>query len=303
MNERHAVFYGLAAVLLWSTVATAFKLALDYLTPVQLLTLATGFSALALAVIAARQGKLPQLRTTFTRAPSYYLFTALLNPLAYYLVLFQAYALLPASQAQPLNYSWAVTLPLLSALFLNQKISKRDGITSVLGYLGVVVIATRGDLLLLEFSSPTGVMLALLSALLWAVYWLLNTRNSADPVIGMLLNFVLAWPLCLGLSLVEGQWSSVPWQGWSSAAYIGLFEMGITFVLWLKALKLTRRTARISNLIFISPFISLLLIAAILGESIHPATLAGLMLIVTGLLLQRGQSEAGSDEQPQLQQQ
>ena len=287
MNERHAVFYGLAAVLLWSTVATAFKLALAYLTPVQLLTIATGVSAIALAAIAARQGKLAQLAPTLRRNPGYYLATALLNPLAYYLVLFQAYDLLPASQAQPLNYSWAVTLPLLSALFLNQRISRRDAVTCLLGYLGVIVIATRGDLLLLEFTSATGVMLALLSALLWAVYWLLNTRNQADPVVGMLLNFILAWPLCLGLSLTEGQWPAIPWQGWSAAAYIGLFEMGITFVLWLKALKLTRRTARISNLVFISPFISLLLIAAILGESIHPATLAGLMLIVTGLLIQQ----------------
>ncbi len=66
----------------------------------------------------------------------------------------------------------------------------------------------------------------------------------------------------------------MPWQGWAAVSYVGLFEMGITFVLWLNALRLTRNTARISNLIFISPFISLLLLATIIGEEIHSSTLA-----------------------------
>ena len=35
-----------------------------------------------------------------------------------------------------------------------------------------------------------------------------------------------------------------------AVTYVGLFEMGITFVLWLSALKSTNNTARISNLIF-----------------------------------------------------
>ncbi|MBF4364884.1 EamA family transporter, partial [Vibrio anguillarum] len=65
------------------------------------------------------------------------------------------------------------------------------------------------------------------------------------------------------------------------------FEMGITFVLWLSALKLTANTARISNLIFASPFISLLLLATIIGETIHPTTLIGLVLIITGLIVQQ----------------
>ena len=69
--------------------------------------------------------------------------------------------------------------------------------------------------------------------------------------------------------------------------YVGLFEMGITFVLWLSALKLTQNTARVSNLIFASPFISLVLLANIIGEQIHPTTLIGLMLIVFGLVIQQ----------------
>ena len=287
MNERYALGYGLAAVLLWSTVATAFKITLDFFTPVQMLVAASVVSALALAGIALYQGKLHLLGRTFMARPLYYLLLGLINPFAYYLVLFKAYELLPASQAQPLNYSWAITLTLMAAVFLGQKIRKQDWAACALGYLGVVVIATKGDVMALQFDNPTGVALALLSTLLWAMYWILNTKNQADAVLGVLLGFLVSLPFSIGLSLYIGGWTAIPWQGWAAVSYVGLFEMGVTFVLWINALKLTRNTARISNLIFISPFISLMLLATIIGEEIHSSTLVGLVLIVCGLVIQQ----------------
>ncbi|WP_299019866.1 DMT family transporter [uncultured Photobacterium sp.] len=287
MNERYALGYGLAAVLLWSTVATAFKITLEYFTPLQMMVTASLVSALALSAIAFYQGKLHLLGRTFMARPLYYLLLGLINPFAYYLVLFKAYDLLPASQAQPLNYSWAITLTLMAAIFLGQKIRKQDWAACILGYLGVIVIATKGDIMALQFDNPAGVALALLSTLLWAMYWILNTKNQADPVLGVLLGFLLSLPFSFGLSLYSDTWQTVPWQGWAAVSYVGLFEMGVTFVLWLNALRLTRNTARISNLIFISPFISLMLLATIIGEEIHSSTLAGLVLIVCGLLVQQ----------------
>ncbi|MGC9458167.1 DMT family transporter [Vibrio genomosp. F10] len=288
MNERRALGFGLAAVLLWSTVATAFKLTLAEFTPIQMLTVASVVSAIALVGICSYQGKLGQLSTTFISNPWYYLLLGLINPLAYYLILFKAYDLLPASQAQAINYSWAITLTLMAAVFLGQKIRGKDWIACGFSYLGVIVIATKGDLLGLNFESPLGVSLALLSTLLWAGYWILNAKNKADPVIGVLLGFLVAIPFAMGLSIYEGEnWDAITTQGWLAVTYVGLFEMGITFVLWLSALKLTQNTARISNLIFASPFISLMLLATIIGEDIHPATLIGLVLIITGLVIQQ----------------
>jgi len=288
MNERRALGFGLSAVLLWSTVATAFKLTLAEFTPIQMLTIASIVSAIVLTIICGVQGKLASLSAVFLANPWYYLLLGLINPLAYYIILFKAYDLLPASQAQAINYSWAITLTLMAAFFLGQKIRKQDWVACALSYFGVVVIATKGDILGLNFESPLGVGLALLSTLLWAGYWILNTKNKADPVIGVLLGFLVAIPFAIGLSIWEGaNWSKITSSGWLAVTYVGLFEMGVTFVLWLSALKLTQNTARISNLIFASPFISLVLLATIIGESIHPTTLIGLVLIIAGLVIQQ----------------
>ncbi|MCG6480775.1 EamA family transporter, partial [Vibrio parahaemolyticus] len=64
MNERRALGLGLSAVLLWSTVATAFKLTLAEFSPIQMLTIASMVSALALLVICTLQGKLPLVIST-----------------------------------------------------------------------------------------------------------------------------------------------------------------------------------------------------------------------------------------------
>ncbi|MCV6605626.1 MAG: DMT family transporter [Porticoccaceae bacterium] len=285
-NHKQAFVFAIAAVLLWSTVATAFKITLQYLTPIQMVFYASAVSALALFLISAIQGKLPLLLQYLKQRPLFYLGLGLINPLVYYLVLFKAYHLLPASQAQTLNYTWAIALTLLSGPFLGQKIRSRDWLACGFGYFGVVVIATRGNLLALQFDNPLGVGLALLSTLLWASYWIINTRNSDDPVVSVLLAFLLSLPFSASLCWLGSGFGELNWQALAAVSYVGLFEMGITFVLWLMAMKKAQNASRISNLIFISPFISLLLLNQIIGEEIHLATIVGLVLIVSGLLIQ-----------------
>ncbi|RRJ84509.1 DMT family transporter [Aestuariirhabdus litorea] len=293
--QRQAYLYGIGAVLLWSTVATAFKLSLRYLDTLQLLLYSCLSSILVMLGILAVQGKLsaiwPLLKTDYRR----WLLLGLLNPFGYYLILFQAYDLLPAQQAQPLNYTWGITLALLSIPLLGQRISRWEIIACLISYLGVVVIATRGDLLALQFDSPLGVALALVSTVIWALYWILNTKNQHDPVVSLLLCFCFSLPFILATTLIFSSVVVSDWRGLAGAFYVGVFEMGFAFVLWLSAMKRATNTAKVSNLIFLSPFLSLYLIATFVGESIHPATYAGLLLILAGVVLQSrlGGAKAG----------
>ncbi|MCD4732585.1 MAG: DMT family transporter, partial [Bacteroidales bacterium] len=75
--------------------------------------------------------------------------------------------------------------------------------------------------------------------------------------------------------------------GIMGSIYIGLFEMGITYFLWLKALKLSINTAKVSNLVYLSPFISLIIIRNIVGEKILFSTIVGLLFIISGIIIQQ----------------
>jgi drug/metabolite transporter (DMT)-like permease len=286
-NEHQATLLGLSAVLLWSTVATAFKLALRSLSPIELLLYAGVFATMLLGIVLLVQKKLPLLLQCSRREYLRSLGLGFLNPFLYYLVLFKAYDVLPAQQAQPLNYTWAITLSLLAVPLLGQRFTWPQWLALLVSYCGVVVISTEGNPLSLNFTDPFGVALALGSTVLWALYWIFNTRDRRDPVVGLFLNFLFGFPFVVLYYLLTTEPGLTDFRGLLGAAYVGVVEMGACFILWLLALKKTRNTARISNLIFISPFISLILIHTFVGEQILPATYLGLVLIILGLILQQ----------------
>ena len=273
--------------MLWSTVATAFSLSLEYLTPLQLVALAAGVSWSFFAVRLFSPERWHDLRATSSKERIIGLFIGWLNPGLYYLVLFAAYDRLPAQEAMAINYSWGITLALIAAPLLRQRLTPWALFAACISYSGIVVIATRGMPLSLDFAQPLGVGLALLSTLLWSLYWVINTRLSLDPEVNLFLNFTGALPLLLALFWMSNTPFPGAWQGWAGGLYVGLFEMGIAFVLWMGAMKATTSTLRVSSLIFLSPPLSLVLIWMIAGEPVHAYTLVGLILILFGLWLQR----------------
>ncbi|PHR28356.1 MAG: EamA family transporter [Desulfotalea sp.] len=285
-RQKKAYLLALITVGLWSTVASASKLTLAYLSPAQFLLYSSIISLILLFILIVIQGKLRQLLCCSKRDLLLSVGYGFLNPFAYYLLLFRAYDMLPAQQAQIINYTWALTLTLLSIPLLKQRVTRKQWWAILISYAGVLVIATKGRLFSLEFDNPEGVVAALASTIIWALYWVFNTRDARDPVLGLFLNFLFAVPMIFFyLWFTEGL-VAVPVRGLCGAVYIGVFEMGIAFVLWLKAMKLTDNTAKIANLIFIAPIISLFLIHYLVGEEIYISTLVGLVLVIGGLVLQ-----------------
>jgi drug/metabolite transporter (DMT)-like permease len=289
-SQKYATFYALAAVLCWSTVATAFKLTLAHVNPLQLILLSSVMSCLFLMTLLVWQGRFKELFSQSASAYRLSILFALMNPCLYYFLLFTAYDLLPAQEAQSINYSWAIVMSLLAVPLLAQKLSRFDIVAAILCYLGVLTIATRGDVFALDFANLNGVMYAVASTLVWSLYWIFNQKDPREPILGLCLNFSVAVPILLLVSFFTGDLLSIfdkPWQAFSGSLYIGIFEMGLAFVLWLKAMKFAENTARIANLIFISPFLSLIFINVFLGEKILFSTLIGLGMIIAGLILQQ----------------
>ena len=291
-QHRWSLVYGLVAVLLWSTMATAFKWSLNYTTPLQLIALASVVSWLFFLVALGITGELKILKSTSSGEITRSLLFGLLNPGIYYLVLFEAYDRLPAQDAMAINYTWGLTLPLISALFTRQWPSGRALALALLSYLGILVIATDGRLMTLEFEHPMGVGLALLSTVLWGLAWSLNSLQKLEAIPALFLNFTAAIPVLWIVMWLDGSMVSLTWQSLAAGVYVGLFEMGIAFLLWLNALRMTQNTLQLSSLIFLAPVISLLLITTVLGEAISVATLIGLGLILVGLAAQQLRSDA-----------
>ena len=267
--------------------ATAFKWALEFNTPMALITVAATVSWCFFGVRVIGADSLKSMREMKSALVLRCLLLGLLNPAFYYLILFTAYDLLPAQDAMAINYTWGLTLPLVASLFSRTLPTKYETGLALLSYLGILVIATDGNLGSLEFDQPAGVALALFSTVIWGLSWVVNSRivdaNNIDPELALFLNFSAALPVLWIVTGLAGQLPSVSMGSLLGGLYVGLFEMGIAFVLWMNAMRLTDNPLRISSLIFLAPPLSLLLIGTVLNETIAGSTLVGLVIILMGL--------------------
>ena len=286
-SNKKALIFAAVAVFFWSTVATAFKLALREYDFIQLIFYASAVTVALLFFVLLLQRKTHLIFKQTRRQWLYSLLMGAFNPLLYYLVLFRAYSLLPAQVAQPLNMIWPITLALLSVPLLHQKIGWISFVALLISFVGVFFISSQGGFDGFRNTNPLGVFLAVGSSVLWSLYWIFNVRDRRDEVIKLFLNFAIG---LIYLIPVVGLFSSFKIslnEGFAAIVYSGIFEVGITYVFWLKAMNLTSSNAKIGNLVFFAPFLSLVFIHFILKETIFVTTFIGLVFIVLGVLVQQ----------------
>lgn len=286
-QQSRAYIFALLSVILWSTVATAFKLGLQRLSPLYLILTASAVSLLVFFVVILLQGKVKELFSVTLSGLGKSALLGAINPFAYYLILFEAYRLLPAQVAQPLNMVWPITLALLSAPLLHQKITGRNMLSILISFVGVIFISSQGSFSGLAHTNVSGAALALGSSIIWSLFWILSVMDKRDELFKLFWNFAFGLVYLLITALVFTEFRLPDLKAIPAAVYIGLFELGITYILWMKAMQLSENNAKTGNLTFLSPFLSLVFIHFILGETIYLTTFIGLAFIISGIWFQQ----------------
>lgn len=297
MKENNkAIILAVAAVLSWSTVATAFKKSLENLSPYGMLLIASITSLIIFAITITIRRNWKQIISMPNKIWRYFALLGLLNPLTYYLVLFKSYDLLPAQVAQPVNYFWPILLLILLAIFTRQAIPLKKYIGMFISLGGLILISAGGKQSDNMEIPAFGLFLGLMSALLWASYWMINNKNKekADATTACFMSFLFgSIYLTLGIPFIGVEGLLAPHtsdfspnivNGILSGMYVGAFEMGIPFICFGLAMRKTSNPALVNQLCYLSPFLSLFFVSTILGEQIVPTTYIGLMLIVAGIV-------------------
>lgn len=286
-DQKQAYIYAGIAVVLWSTAATAMKTALQSYSFLQLLFWSSATALVALGVLVVVRKKHHELAALPAKAFGRSAIYGAVNPFLYYIILFKAYALLPAQEAQALNYTWPIMLSLLAVPLLGQKISLKNLLAIGISFIGVLIIATGGNLISLSFSNFEGVLFGLGSAVVWATFWIFNIKDKREELIKLFLNFCFGFIYILIAISLYSEIVFINTKALFSAIYVGLFEMGITFVIWSIALKKSYSAAKVGNLVYLVPFLSLVVIYFVLDEPILFPTIIGLFLIVGGLIFDK----------------
>lgn len=298
-SQSRAYFLASFVVFFWGTSATAFKIGLRHTDPIQLLFWSSLSASLILFTVLAFQNKLPLLKFTGKKEILYSLAESVLNPFLYYLLLFKAYSLLPAQVAQPLNYIWPIVLVVLAALLLKHPLKLTDIIALLLSLIGVAFISSQGNINIFAKSSPLGVLLAVSSSVIWASFWIINMCDKHRPEeVKLFISFALATVFTLLYMIATRDLPVFNINAIAASIYIGAFEMGITFVLWLKALNSSTNTARLGNFLYLVPFVALVIVSLVLHEKIVWTTLVGLFVIIGAIMFQQLFSKKEIKDEP-----
>ncbi len=280
------ILYAVGAVFFWSTAATAFKLSLKYIGHIELLFISSIASTIifgSFVIFSPRKKVLGRMRPGALIFPA---LTGILNPFLYYIVLFRGYALLSAQEALLLNYTWPILLPLISALLLKTPVPARSLGALALGFTGIFFISSRGSGPFFSEMSPN-ILYPLSSAVIWGFYWVLGKKDRTEALVKLFVHFI-SGTLFFILFLIAGEYRMrFHPAGIAGGIYVGAFEMGFTFILWERAMAVSKKPADISILVFLSPFISLLFIALVLKEPLRAASFAGLFFIIAGIAVNR----------------
>ncbi len=284
-SNRTAIILALLSVVFWSGAATAFKKAFCFGSPWQVVFLSVCVSTVVFGIAFIIK------RYRFNKSDFVAgVYLGFLNPFLYYLVLLTAYSGLPAQIAMVVNYLWPVTLVLLSIPFLGEKLQLGGVAGILLSFSGVAFLTLMGRQ---SFEiQPFYLLLAFISTFIWSVYWLLNTRNSGKAISVLFWSFVSGSFYLAVYGFVSGSeqfflgrsqfLQILPW-----VLYIGIFEMGLTYIMWNTALKWASRTSVVSGMIFLTPFLALIFIGFVVGEPISLYTVIGLLLVVGGIILEK----------------
>ena len=283
-KNTKAIPYASVAVLSWSTVATAFKVGLKSLTYFELILIASCTALVIFTIVLIAQNKLTVISSFSNKQLVRFAGIGLLNPVAYYLVLFKSYSLLPAQVAQPINYTWPILLLVMLAIFTRRPIPIPKYIGLTFSLLGVVLISLGAGQSDVSGISIFGVFLDLFSAVMWATYWMINNKNKdIDGTVSLFMGFLFGTIYLLVAALFVG----VNIENTTSllaGIYVGAFEIAVPFICFGIAIRTTNNPALVNQLCYLAPFMSLFFISIVLGEQIYLSTYIGLILIVGGII-------------------
>lgn len=284
MNKGY--IYVSISILFWSTTATAIKLLLINLNNIQVLFYSSLIGAIALFIISLLQGKKNLIRSYSKKDYRFFILMGFLGVFSYYTLLYGGLQFSTAQEAFIINYTWPLWVIVFSSLILKEKLNTKAIFAILIGFFGVYLIATKGNLFSFSSENLFGNMLAFSGAIFYGLFSALGKKYEYEKFTSMTFYFLFGFLFTAVFSIIFSNIAIPNIYEIIGLIYIGIFPSAIAFVFWFKALK-EGETPLMSNLVFLTPFISLIFISLILKEEIKIISIIGLILIIGGIVLQK----------------
>ncbi len=285
ISQRKAYFNLALCIVLWAAIPVVTKKSLVELDNFQVLFYSTIFSTVIMGVLVLLQKKTHLMRTLSKGDYAKLLPLGFLGNCLYYVFLYGALERTSASEGFILAYTWPMLVLVLSFILLKEEVTLKKLIGVFISFIGIIVITAKGDLGNIAFTSNIGNMMSILAAFVFALFSVLGKKYNYDQTVSVFLYFSSALICLIPIMVIFSSFrlpslKVLPWL-----LLNGFLINGISYVFWFKALE-GGETHIISNVLYLTPFVSLIYIAVFLKEEILMSSVIGLLIIVAGVLSQ-----------------
>lgn len=283
MNK--SMIYGLVSVLAWATMAAATKTLVASLPNMEVLAVSAGMAFVFLLALNGVTGRLKKIKEYRPRqlaamAGLGFLGVFLQSALYYY-----GLGRLTSQEACILNYLWPIMLVVFSCILLKEKLTPVKAAAMLCSFAGIVVLSAggggaRGG------NAAAGMVCCVVGAACYGLFSVLNKKADYDQNICMMVMWLTVSVLAAVLGFFTETWVPIRPAQLPGLLWLGVVIDAVTYLLWALALKEAKDTAKIANMAFLTPFLSLVISAVFLKETLRPQAFLALVLIVGGILLQ-----------------
>ena len=282
--KKSYIYAGLT-VLIWSTLATVVKLVLKDIPNFQALAISSAFAFVFLLILNIINGSIKEMKhyrikDCLTMAGLGFLGLFMYSALYYYGI-----AELGSQEACILNYLWPMMIVIFACIILKERITVKKIIAMLMSFAGIVVLtlssggASSGNRLF-------GIIACVTAAVCYGLFSVLNKKHSLNQNVTMMWIWFTTALCSLVLSLIFENWQPIAGVQWLGIAWLGIVVNAVAYLLWAIALKGASDSAKIANLAYLVPFISIIISWLVLKEQITINAVFALVLIIGGILIQ-----------------
>jgi len=277
-QKTRSIFYVALCIFLWSLIPVFAKLGQTNLDHYQYLFYSSLISFLSLLAVAVYTKKRREL---LKYSGKMYLFLGLLGFLDffYYLLLYFGYQKSNGLEVLVMQYTWPIFIVLLSLIVLKEKLTLPKMASLMLGFLGVVVVITKGNFSSIDLSNMRVIGMVLLGATSFALFSVLSKKVSITLVNAVTLYFLSAIFYSFIAMQIFSSFVLPSGKEWFYILINGVFLNGLSYLLWIKALQ-NADASFIAPFIFITPLLSATFLILVFDEPILPIYFIALVLIV-----------------------
>lgn len=277
------------AVVFWGASFIATKIALRDVSPITLVWLRFGIGVLILGAAVLIRRQIPKFDF---KALAYLSLLGFLGITFHQMLQSNGLITSQASTSAWIVASSPVFIAILGWLVLRESLGWTRAAGIALAGLGVLLVVTEGDLASLwlgSFGRP-GDILILISAVNWAVFSILSRRELERyaPTSMMFVVMGFGWLFTWLPFLLSGpgpaEIEKLTGSGWIGVGFLGIFCTGLAYIFWYDALKQIP-ASQVGAFLYMEPLVTVMVAAAVLGESLLFATAIGGAIILLGVWL------------------